>query len=138
MFRYFFHIEDKSEYLIETLYFNTDRFYLSLKRGHQRVFTGSSLEALIASIKTSDYAEKDELIKSVNQTFRNQRKEFNKFLKDIDVKFKQHLVWRQKNTASPSPLGVGYVFNPSDPKKGKKNTMLAKSNSNTDETPHCN
>lgn len=31
MFRYFFHIEDKSEYLIETLYFNTDRFYLSLK-----------------------------------------------------------------------------------------------------------
>ena len=58
--------------------------------------------------------------------FKHQERQFINWLVAVREAIKRFIVWEQK-TNSTRPFGPGYVFNPSDPKKGKKNNMSEKS-----------
>lgn len=132
MFRFFFQLNDESEGLINTFHFSTDKFFLSLK-DDSHVFLETTFEELIEDIERTNLRNKEEIKEVVTKVYQSQQSDFQTFLWKVSAAFRRHLAWLQRGGHNPTPFGAGYVFNPTDPKKGKKlNSMSEASDSNTE------
>ena len=121
VFRFYFN-NDEVEFISNTFYFSTDKFWLQLK-GQELIFA-TTIDELIEQIPEGPNKERDSII--IKKAFKHQERQFINWLVDVREAIKRFIVWEQK-TSSTRPFGPGYVFNPSDPKRGKKNNMPEKS-----------
>lgn len=120
MFRFHFH-NDELEEIAHTFYFSTDKFYLCLK--NKDIIAGQSIDDVFAEMRKvcgEDYERNRTIIKKV---FSQKEREFQKWFGELHEAFRRLLAWEQSNTRIFShvmPFGRGFIYNPSDPKKGKK------------------
>lgn len=117
MYRFFYQGEDL-ESIVHFFYFSTSSYFLSLRKGPMII--GETVEEVLEEVNKLPKNRFGHVAKILKDAIESQQDNFDAFLKDIEKTHLDYLRWRQLHSPLPTPVGEGYIKNPSDPVKGKK------------------
>lgn len=117
MYRFFYQGEDLKS-VAHFFYFNTSSYFLSLKDGP--LILGETVEEILEEVLKLPKNKFGNIATIITNVVERQQSEFNAFLNEVEKAHLDYLRWRQRHSPLPTPVGKGYIKNPSDPVKGKK------------------